>query len=68
MDHVRWVPDTHIRVGVGQSSDIGTIDLDIRRRDRTSPTEGEIGRQRPEHIGPRKVGPRITQLSVENVR
>jgi len=36
--------------GVGQSSDIGTIDLDVGDRHQTSPEEGEIGRQGSEQL------------------
>jgi len=46
--------------GIGQSSDIDTIDPDVGDRHQTSPTEGEIGRQWSErYSGPRKVDPRI---------
>ena len=36
--------------GVGQSSDIGIMDLDVGDRHQTSPEEGEIGRQRSEQL------------------
>ena len=34
--------------GVGQSSDVGTTDLDVGDQHQTSPEEGEIGRRRSE--------------------
>jgi len=50
----------HTYQGIGQSSDIDTIDPDVGDRHQTSLTEGEIGRRRSErYSGPRKVGPRI---------
>jgi len=36
--------------GVGQSSDIGTIDLDVGDRHQTLPQEGEIGRRRSKQL------------------
>jgi len=42
-DEPRKVCPRYTYQGVGQSSDIGTIDIDVRDRHRTLPTEGEIG-------------------------
>ena len=36
--------------GIGQSSDIGFIDIDVGDRDQTSPEEGEIGRRRSKQL------------------
>ena len=56
----------------GQSSDIGTTNLDFEDRHRTSPTEGEIGHRRSERcIGPHKASPRIIrsyQLKASDTR
>ena len=49
-DGPRKVGPRYAYQGVGQSSDIGTMDLNVGDRHQTSLEEGEIGRRRSERL------------------